>query len=70
MSDTSTKVVFNPFTFICAIMTAIIGHTINDGSIFWAVIDFFFWPFAIIKWLICHEICLTVIKESFSFFMK
>jgi len=52
---------------VFSILTAMVGYTIH-GSIFWSIIDFFFTPIAIIKWLICHEITLTVIKETFNWF--
>ncbi len=55
--------------FVIALTTAIIGMEINH-SVFWAVIDFFFWPFAWIKWAICQEVNLTVIKSAFSFFLR
>jgi len=50
-----------------SVLTAMVGYTIH-GSIFWSVIDFFFTPIAIIKWLICHELTLSVIKETFTWF--
>jgi hypothetical protein len=52
---------------VFSILTAMVGYTIH-GSIFWSIIDFFFTPIAIIKWIICHEITLTVIKETFNWF--
>lgn len=70
MSKFYYRRIFNPLTFFCALFTGIVGYTINNGSIFWAVVDFLFWPYAIIKWLICQEICISVIKDAFSFFMK
>jgi hypothetical protein len=47
--------------------TAMIGHTIHH-SVFWSILDFFFWPLAWIKWLILHQVTLAIIKETFSFF--
>ena len=38
-----------------ATMIAMIGYTIH-GSWFWAIIDFFFSPFALIKFMICHDL--------------
>jgi len=55
--------------FIFAIATAMIGHAIHH-SLFWSIVDFFFAPFAWAKWLICQEINLTIIKETFSFFLS
>lgn len=52
---------------IFAVLTAMIGYTIHN-SLFWAIVDFFFVPLAWIKWLICHEVTMTVIKETFSWF--
>ena len=49
---------------------AIIGYTINQGSVFWSIIDFIFWPLAWLKWVICQEVTLTIIKHSFDWFFK
>jgi hypothetical protein len=46
-----------------------IGYNIH-GSIGYAIVDFFFAPIVWIKWLIYHEVNLTIIKETFSFFFK
>jgi hypothetical protein len=50
-----------------AITIAMIGHTIH-GSLFWSIVDFFFWPLALIKWLICHELTLKIIEKTFQWF--
>ena len=60
---------------IIAIATAMIGYQINtnEGSyvpFLWSIIDFLFMPLAWIKWLICQEVNLTVIKHTFSFFLN
>ena len=47
-------------------LTAIVGKQIH-GSLFWAVVDFFFYPIALVKWLICQEINLTIVKQAFAF---
>jgi hypothetical protein len=52
---------------VFSILTAMVGYTIH-GSIFWSIIDFIFTPIAIVKWLICHELTLTVLKETFNWF--
>jgi hypothetical protein len=71
MSDKYTyNTTTSPFVSICAIFTAIIGYHINDGSLFWAIIDLLFWPIAWIKWLICQEVNISIIKEAFSFFLR
>ncbi len=54
---------------IAAILSAFIGHAIH-GSIFWTIVDFFFWPIAWIKWLICQEVNVSLIKGAFSFFLS
>jgi|TARA_R110000822_G_scaffold162065_1_gene302401 hypothetical protein len=55
-------------TILFALPTAMVGYHIH-GSIFWAIMDFIFWPLALIKWAICQEITLTIIKETFSWFL-
>jgi hypothetical protein len=52
-----------------ALITAMIGYSIH-GSGFWAVMNFLFAPLAWAKWLICHEVCLSIIKHTFDFFLK
>lgn len=53
--------------FIFSVLMAMIGYTIH-GSIFWSIMDFLFSAIALVKWIICHEITLTVIKETFTWF--
>ena len=55
--------------FIIATCTAMVGHTIH-GSLFWAIVDFLFVPIAWAKWLICHQVNLSIIKSSFTFFLN
>ncbi len=54
---------------LAASLTAMVGYHIH-GDLFWAVVDFFFWPWAILKWLFCGEINLSVIRETFGFLLK
>lgn len=54
---------------ILAIATAVVGYEIHH-SIFWSIVDFFFWPFALLKWFLCQEINLSIIKQAFSFFLQ
>lgn len=49
---------------VFSIMTAMIGYQIHH-SIFWSIMDFLFTPFAWIKWLVLHEVNLTIIKGTF-----
>lgn len=60
----------NQFLYlILTIATAMIGYTIHN-SIFWSIVDFFFMPIAWIKWMICQEVNMTIIKETFAFFLQ
>jgi len=61
-----------PRSFVWALIclaTANIGMHIH-GSIFWAIVDFFFAPLAWLKWFICQEVTLSIIKESFAWFLR
>ena len=49
--------------------TAMVCHTIY-GSLEYAFLAFCFAPFAWCKWLVCHEVNLTVIKHTFEFLLK
>ena len=58
---------FEGYTYVLlCFMNAMVGYTIHH-SIFWSIMDYFFMPFALIKWVITHEINLSIIKETFSF---
>ena len=46
-----------------------VGYHIH-GSIFWAIVDWPFWPFAWVKWLILHQVNLSIIKATFTFFAQ
>lgn len=48
--------------------TAMVGYTIHH-RIFWAICDFLFSPLAWIKWLVLHQVNLTIIKTTFSYFL-
>lgn len=54
---------------LIGIAVAFVGYKIH-GSVFWAIMDWIFWPFAILKWLICQEINMTIIKGAFDFFLS
>ena len=54
---------------IFAFITSMIGYNIHE-SIFWSIMDFIFAPLAWCKWLLCHEVSLSIIKDTFSFFFK
>ena len=64
-----------PFAFILATLTAILAYHINVLNhsvcpLIWSFIDFFLWPFVWLKWLVCHDVNLTIIKEAFAWFLK
>lgn len=54
---------------IYSVATAMIGYTIH-GSLFWSITDIIFCPLVWCKWLICHQVNLSIIEESFRFFLK
>lgn len=54
---------------LIATATAMIGYNIHN-SIFWSIVDWFFWPFAWIKWLICQEVNMSLIRHTFAFFFN
>ena len=56
------------YTIVC-VCTAMIGYNIH-GSVGWSILDFFFAPLVWIKWLVLHEVNLTIIKDTFSFFFN
>ncbi len=51
------------------ISTAMVGKAIHHST-FWAIMDFIFAPLAWIKWFICQEVTLSIIKSAFAWFMK
>jgi hypothetical protein len=61
--------VFNFPHILLQLPTAMIGYTIHN-SIGWAIMDFIFWPIAWCKWLIMQEVNMSIIKETFNFFLK
>ena len=56
------------YTVFC-VMTAMIGYHIH-GSLFWSFMDFCFMPLTWCKWLVCAEVNLTIIRQTFEFFFK
>ena len=72
MSNRKVTYTFKPISLpniIFSLPTAMIGYQIHS-SIGWAIMDFIFWPLAWIKWVICHEVTLTIIKSAFDWFLK
>jgi len=54
--------------FLFAIATSMIGYTIHH-SIFWSVTDFIFTLITWTKWLIYHEVTMSIIKQTFNWFL-
>ncbi len=69
----SDRVIVNsisgPIHLILATLTAMVGYAIH-GSLCWSIVDFIFYPIAIIKWLIYQEITLSVLHRAFSWFFN
>lgn len=63
------KVISSILGVILLTATAMIGYAIHH-SLFWAIVDYIFAPIAWIKWLICHEVTLAVIKQAFAWFLN
>ena len=61
--------VFNFPYILFQLPTAMIGYTIHK-SFGWAIMDFIFAPIAWCKWLIMQEVNMSIIKETFNFFLK
>jgi hypothetical protein len=59
----------NGLYLLLGVITAIIGYHIHH-SIFWAIMDCIFFPFAWAKWLLMKQVTLTIIKSAFGFFFK
>lgn len=51
------------------ISTAMIGFAWHK-SIFWAIVNFIFPVLTWLKWLICQDVNMTIIKSAFSFFFN
>lgn len=54
---------------IFALLTANIGLTIHN-SFFWTIVDFLLFPLVWLKWIILHEVNLSIIQKSFEWFFK
>lgn len=59
---------FKIIYLIIAIFTSMIGYEIHH-NIFYAIVNFIFWPISWIYWLVCHDVNITTIKAAFSFFL-
>ncbi len=63
------KAFYTIFWLAMATFTAIVGHAIH-GGVFWSVMNFIFWPFSWIKWLIFQQVSISIIKHAFEFLFK
>lgn len=62
---------YNYFWFhnLFGLFTAMIGYT-RHGSLLWAIFDGIFNEIVWIKWLILHEVNISLIVKSFTWFLK
>ena len=56
------------YTMFC-LATAMLGYY-RHGSVFWAIVDFVLAPLVWCKWLLFHQINVSIIKNTFAFFMQ
>ena len=61
------KTFYGSIHTICAVCTAMIGYHIHR-SVFWALLDYIFMPLVWIKWLVCEQVNVSIIKSTFAFF--
>lgn len=54
---------------IFCVLTAMIGYSIH-GNLFYSIINFIFTPISWLVWLICHDVTVSIIKETFSWFFN
>lgn len=54
---------------IFSVLSAMVGYTIHH-SLLWSVLDFIFTPIVWIKWLVCHDVTLSIIQQTFTWFFK
>lgn len=58
------------FNWVLAFIVGMLGYKLNGDSIIWGVIDGIFYPIVLIKWIICEELTLTLIANTFPFFFN
>lgn len=69
MAATNVEKVHNIIYWFFCLLTGLIGYEIH-GSGFWAFMDFLLAPIAWVKWIILHEVNISIIKAAFSWFLK
>ena len=58
------------YSYVLAYIVGVLGYNLNNNSLFWGIIDAIFYPIVLIKWLICEELTLSLVKQSFPFFFN
>ena len=51
------------------VATGMIAHKLYHDVLI-AILSAIFWPIAWIKWLICHEVTLNLLKATFQWFFE
>lgn len=54
------------------VAVAMLGYNVNVAAdsytpLFWSVVDFFFGPLALAKWLVCHQLTHSLLVQTFGF---
>ena len=49
--------------------SAMVGYKIHH-SIFWSICDYIFCVLCWVKWLILHQVNMSIIRDTFSFFFN
>lgn len=65
----SKRPVRDAMGIVIAVCVGIAGYSIHH-SVGWAIVDALFWPIAVCKWLICHQLTLAVLKDAFGWFFS
>ena len=67
--DKKIKIKISWIYLLFQTITSMIGYHIHH-SIFWSIIDWFFAPFAWLKWIIFEQVNITIIHQTFEWFFK
>jgi hypothetical protein len=57
----------NGIQLALCVFTGIVGYTINNESYLWAILNGLFWEITWLKWLICRDVTIPLIKQAFEF---
>jgi hypothetical protein len=58
------------YNWFLVVIVGMLGYKLNNDSVGWGIVDGIFYPIAIIKWIACEELTLTLIKNTFPFFLR